>query len=189
MRRGPIGEVFDSVLAAAQTGAEWAFAALYEEFNPRLVRYFVARAPAEADDLAAETWLGAASRLTLFRGTESEFRSWLFTIAHRRLSDHWAQMKRCRAEPAESSWMEDHPAVDDPERSAVDALSAQAAARRIAAALNPDQAEVVLLRLLGGLDVDQVATVMGKRPGTVRVLQHRALRRLAKEFSLEDVTG
>ena len=46
--------------------------------------------------------------------------------------------------------------------------------------LVPDQAEVLLLRILAGLDVQRVAEIVGKRPGTVRVLQHRGLRRLAE---------
>ena len=46
-----------------------------------------------------------------------------------------------------------------------------------------DQAEVILLRVVGGLDVGEVAAIVGKRPGTVRVLQHRGLRRLAEEIA------
>ena len=68
-------------------------------------------------------------------------------------------------------------------------VSAEEAAAAIAAVLTPDQADVVLLRVLAGLDVDQVAQILRKRPGTVRVLQHKALRRLAGRFSLEGVTG
>jgi RNA polymerase sigma-70 factor (ECF subfamily) len=48
------------------------------------------------------------------------------------------------------------------------------------AQLPPDQAEVVLLRVLSGIETTRVATIVGKRPGTVRVLQHRALHRLAE---------
>jgi RNA polymerase sigma-70 factor (ECF subfamily) len=58
----------------------------------------------------------------------------------------------------------------------------------MAGVLTPDQADVVLLRVLVGLDVEQVANVLGKRPATVRVLQHKALRRLAAHFSVEALT-
>jgi RNA polymerase sigma-70 factor (ECF subfamily) len=51
--------------------------------------------------------------------------------------------------------------------------------------LPADQAEVVLLRVVGGLDVAVVAQLTGRRPGTVRVIQHRALKRLAKELDRE----
>jgi len=57
-------------------------------------------------------------------------------------------------------------------------LSTEAALAMIAT-LPADQSEVVLLRVLGGLSVKDVAAIIGKRPGTVRVIQHRALERLA----------
>jgi RNA polymerase sigma-70 factor, ECF subfamily len=50
------------------------------------------------------------------------------------------------------------------------------------AALPADQAEAIVLRVVAGLGVDRVATIMGKRPGTVRVLTHRGLRRLAERL-------
>jgi RNA polymerase sigma-70 factor (ECF subfamily) len=56
------------------------------------------------------------------------------------------------------------------------------AALALVATLPPDQAEVILLRVLAGLDVTQVASILGKRPGAVRVLQHRGLRRLAERL-------
>jgi RNA polymerase sigma-70 factor (ECF subfamily) len=42
---------------------------------------------------------------------------------------------------------------------------------------------VIALRVIGGLDVARVAEVTGRRPGTVRVLAHRGLRRLAAELA------
>ena len=51
-----------------------------------------------------------------------------------------------------------------------------------------DQAEVILLRVVVGLDADSVGEILGKRPGTVRVLQHRGLERLAAVLADERVT-
>jgi RNA polymerase sigma-70 factor, ECF subfamily len=193
------GEVFESVLTAAQAGEEWAFSRLYTDFNPRVERYFASRAPQAADDLAAETWMGVARRLKSFEGDENQFRAWLFTIAHRRLLDHWTAQNRRSEEPLDALHLheDDQPtdhtkhlaSVEDLAEDVVNTAAARAAAQRIARILNRDQAEVILLRLLGGLEVDQVAEILGKRPGTVRVLQHRALKKLAEEISLEDVTG
>jgi RNA polymerase sigma factor (sigma-70 family) len=184
-----LGEAFESILWAARSGREWAFARLYDEYNARLLRYFAARAPGAAEDLAAETWLGAARGLGDFDGDETQFRSWLFTIAHRRTVDHWTWQRQARSDPVPVHELDRYPAPDDPEGAVLDAHAARAAVQRIAAILPPEQVDVVLLRLLGGLTVDQVAEALGKRPGTVRVLQHRALRKLTKEISLEDVTG
>jgi RNA polymerase sigma-70 factor (ECF subfamily) len=182
-------EEFQAVLAAAQSGAEWALELLYRDLNPALLRYLAAQAPSVAEDLASETWLGAAGRLRVFRGDEKAFRAWLFTIAHHRLVQHWRQTNRKMSVPFDSVVMAQRPAADDPAAEVVDAAVAGAAARRITELLSAAQAEVVLLRVLAGLDVDQVAMVLGKRPGAVRVLQHKALRNLAsRNFSLEGVT-
>src|SRR5512132_3442835 len=88
---------FASVLAAAKTGAEWALSVLYREFQPALLRYLSAQAPADGEDLASEVWLDAAAGLTRFEGDEHGFRAWLFTIAHRRLVDLRRRDARRRA--------------------------------------------------------------------------------------------
>jgi len=183
-----IGSEFDGVLGAAQTGAEWAFAVLYRDLNPPVLRYLNAKARDAADDLAAETWLAVARQLASFTGTEPAFRGWVFTIARRRLVQHWRDTGRRPSTPVTTETFAGVPAPDDPEGATVATLSAREAAAVSADVLTPDQADVVLLRVLAGLDVDQVAEILGKRPGTVRVLQHKALRRLAGRFSLEPLT-
>ncbi len=74
---------------------------------------------------------------------------------------------------------EDNPGADHPDELVLDRLATETVVARVVATLTHDQAEVVLLRVVGGLQVSQVAAMMGKRPGTVRVLQHRGLRRLS----------
>ena len=73
-------------------------------------------------------------------------------------------------------------AEDDPEDETVDKISAQEAASLIASALPGDQAEVVLLRVLADLDVDQVAAIMQRSPNWVRCHRHRAVENLAKRL-------
>jgi|SRR5579863_10556867 RNA polymerase sigma-70 factor (ECF subfamily) len=183
-----LGERFFSVLDAARAGDEWAFAQLYRDLNAPLLRYFAAQAPLQAEDLASETWLGAARGLGSFDGDEAAFRAWLFTIAHRRLVQHWRSVGRNPAMPVVPGTFDHILSEADTEREAMESMDPMTASRAIAAALPRDQAQVVLLRILAGLSVEQVATILGKRPGTVRVLQHRALRRLADVFSRETVT-
>lgn len=186
MRRVVLGDQFEFALRSAQAGRERGFEALYDEYNVRLVRYLAAKAPGEGEDLAAEVWAAVAERLGRFRGGEREFRSWLFTIAHHRVADHWA--RRRHSPTAGNHPYQEMAGGDEPERLVVEAAAAQDAARRITEILGADQAEVILLRLLGGLEVEEVAAIMQKRPGTVRVLQHRGLKKLAGEFVPEGVT-
>jgi RNA polymerase sigma-70 factor (ECF subfamily) len=173
-------EQFEGVIAAAKTGAEWAITALYREFGPSLLRYLRAQAPAEGEDLASEVWMNAAAGLGRFDGDETAFRRWLFTIARRRLIDFRRREQRRRTmlnslEPTGAS------EAVDPEAQALTASESEAALAHIAS-LPPDQADVVLLRVVAGLDVEEVAAIVGKKPGAVRVLQHRALKQLSVEL-------
>lgn len=171
-------ERLEAVVAAAGRGDDWALATLYRELHPPLVGYLRAREPRLGEDLASETWLRVAAGVSSFEGDASAFRSWVFTIARCRLIDHRRQLSR-RGYVADLDALVAHSSADETEAEALDALSTDAALRTINA-LPYDQADVVLLRLVAGLDTPQVAAIMGKPAGTVRVLQHRALRRLAK---------
>jgi RNA polymerase sigma-70 factor (ECF subfamily) len=175
-------EDFSAVLRAARAGEAWAFACLYDRLQPPMVRYLRWREPSLADDLASETWLAVAERLATFDGEETAFRGWVFTIARRRLADHRRQAARRRTSPAPQTKFAAIAAIaadTDPADLVGSRLSAQAAIERLTELLPGDQAEVVVLRVVGGLPVEEVARILGKRPGHVRVLQHRALRRLA----------
>ena len=184
-----IGAEFDEVLAAAQAGGEWAFAVLYRALNPRLLRYFASQVPGVAEDLAAETWIGVARNLGGFTGSEDDFRGWVFRIAQRRLVQHWRDLRRRPPLLFDPATGADAAGGDDPEAMVVASETAMAAVRTITEVLTADQAAIVLLRVLGGLSVEQVATVLDKRPGAIRVAQHRALRKLAdKHVAIDGVT-
>jgi RNA polymerase sigma-70 factor, ECF subfamily len=175
---------FEGVLAAARSGAEWAIAVLYREFQPGLLRYLMAQAPTDGEDLASEVWLAAAAGLARFEGDESAFRRWLFTIARRRVIDLRRRDASRRSLLGSLEHSSGHGSSSDPEAEALSA-SGTAAALALIAGLPPDQAEVVLLRVVGGLDTEDVAAIVGKKPGAVRVLQHRALKRLAEQLAQE----
>jgi len=178
-----LDEPFEGVLAAAKTGGERAFAALYRHFQPNLVRFLRAQAPAQGDDLASEVWLDAAQGLHRFDGDEAAFRGWLFTIARRRLIDFRRREQRRRRVSVSLAAAGEDPA-GDPEARAFMGSDSEVALARIGR-LPPEQAEVVLLRVLVGLDTAEVAALVGKTSGAVRVLQHRALQRLSDELIRE----
>jgi len=183
-----LGAAFDQVLAAARGGGEWAAAAIYRDLHPSLLAYLRALEPGEAEDLASEVWLGVGRGLAEFEGDEGAFRGWAFTIARRRVVDLRRRRSRRQTEPAAAEEFAGIAGPENPEAAALDALDADEVRRRLVELLPADQADVVLLRVVGGLDVTRIAAVLGKRPGTVRVLQHRALRRLAKAFEARGVT-
>ena len=171
---------FAAILAGAQRGEELAVAVLFADLQPRLLRFLRAQEPTVAEDLASEVWIGIARGIGRFEGDAGAFRAWAFSIARRRIIDHRRRSGPRRADVVvddERMAREVGPAVDD---TAVANLSAEKAVGLIRSCLPPEQAEVVLLRVLGDLDAAQVADVMGRSVSWVRVTQHRALRRLVE---------
>ena len=171
---------FAQTLDAARQGDEPALAVLWRELQPALLRYLRAAEPGAAEDIASDTWLEVTRRLDLFSGDERDFRGWLFTIARHRLID--ARRRAARHRTAPVAWLPDRPGHDDPAADVLVDLSTRASLRLVSE-LPPEQAEAVRLRVMAGLDTDQVAEIMGKQPGNVRVLSHRGLRNLARRLT------
>jgi RNA polymerase sigma factor (sigma-70 family) len=169
---------FESVLFAARAGAEWAWARIYEEFAPPVAGYLRAHGAADPEDLVGEVFLQVVRGLDRFSGSEQAFRGWVFTIAHRRLVDDLRRRSRRPVMPVEPETLSrvagEGGDVTEEALAGIDAERVRAAI----AELPPDQRAVLLLRILGDLTIEQIADAVGKRPGAVKALQRRALRRL-----------
>jgi RNA polymerase sigma-70 factor (ECF subfamily) len=174
-----LGADFSTVLDQARRGDDAGFARLWRDLQPALLRYFRVAAPSVDEDLASETWRRVSQGLTRFEGDEAGFRAWVFTIARHRALDWRRRVARSQASAVPDDQLDQRPADDDPAADALDLLTTDAALTLISE-LPSDQAEVVILRAVVGLDVPRVARIVGKRPGAVRVLAHRGLRRLAE---------
>jgi RNA polymerase sigma factor (sigma-70 family) len=182
------GSVFDDVLTAAQAGAAWAFETLYRDLAPTVTGYLRLHGAADPDDLASETFLGVFTGLADFRGDEEALRSWVFTIAHRRLIDDWRRRSR-RPQFTEDAGDLTLLVGGDAEDDALVRVGADDV-HRLCAGLPDDQRAVLLLRVLADLTVEQIASVMGRSVGSVKALQRRGLRSLREriEKSFERVS-
>jgi RNA polymerase sigma-70 factor (ECF subfamily) len=182
-----IGQGFAGVLAAAQEGSEAAFSRLWRDANPALVRYLRVLAPQAAEDVAAETWLQVVRGLAGFRGDEQRWRAWLFTTARRRAIDEARRRSRRPEKPLGETlpgWL---PVSPDAADLAVEQIGTRAALSLVAR-LPAGQAEVILLRVVAGLDTGTVARLVGRSPGAVKVAAHRGLRTMAGMLADADVT-
>jgi RNA polymerase sigma-70 factor (ECF subfamily) len=128
-----------------------------------------------ADDLASDVWIEVARGLGGFEGDEQALWGWVFTIAWRRLIDARRRASRQRTNPIEPVAQAQLAGTTQADFEAQEALEE---ALSLVADLPRAQAEVVLLRVLGDLSVETTAQILGKRPGAVRILQHRAFARL-----------
>lgn len=165
------------MLDRARSGDEVGFLELWRQLQPRLLRYLQVLSCDDADDVASETWLQVIRDLPKFKGGEDDFRRWLFTVGRHRAIDAARARRRRPTVPmmADADALVDDDMVED---QVLHALSVSSAVKLLAA-LPVDQAEVVALRVLAGLDTPVVAGLLGKSPGAVRVALHRGLRTLA----------
>ena len=167
----------------AQAGDLDALGQLYDRYRGRVAGFARARLgdPDKAEDVTSETFEAVLRRLGGYRlGTD--FEAWLFTIAHRRVSDHFRRQRRRR----DLVTLHEAPAADaaGPEEAAVAAEDRTEVARAFAT-LRGDEQEVLALRVLAGLSAAQAGAVLGKSEGAVRVAQHRALRSLREAMGVD----
>jgi RNA polymerase sigma-70 factor (ECF subfamily) len=153
---------------------------LWRTLHPPLLRYLTVRGNDAPEDIASETWLQVVRDLHDVRGDAMDFRAWLFTVArHRAIDQGRARASRPVVPVAEPADHTDTRAVAPSAEEDAVAREATQAALRLVATLPADQAELVMLRVVAGLDVATVARIVDKKPGTVRVAVHRALRSLS----------
>src|SRR3712207_3623572 len=164
------GPAFDDVLAAAQAGAAWAFEVLYRDLSPAVTGYLRLHGAQDPDDLASETFLAVFRGLGGFRGDEDGLRSWVFTIAHRRLVDDRRRRSRRPQVADDAGDLLPEAPGGDVEDDVLTRLGAEAV-HRLCGGLPADQRSVLLLRVLADLTVEQVAAVMGRSVGSVKALQ------------------
>jgi RNA polymerase sigma-70 factor, ECF subfamily len=184
--RPVIGAAFSITLASAQGGDEIAFACLFRDVQPVLLRYLRVITP-DAEDVAGDTWLQVVKSLPGFRGGEEAFRAWLFTIARHRAVDAGRSRSRQPDVPMAATETLEQRTAPDAADEALEAISTRWAVELIRS-LPREHAEIIMLRVVAGLEAADVARIVGKTPGAVRVTAHRALRRLAELAERAGVT-
>jgi RNA polymerase sigma factor (sigma-70 family) len=174
------------IVEAARRGDRAALEALYRHLAPAVLGYLRAQGARDAEDLASETFVGVVRGLSRFRGDERAFRSWVFGICHRRLIDERRRLARHREEPTSPD--------DLPERRGGNVEEEAMArlgstwARELVARLTGDQRDVLLLRILADLPIEDVGRLLGKSRGAVKSLQRRALLALARQVDRQGVS-
>jgi RNA polymerase sigma-70 factor (ECF subfamily) len=178
---GSGAHAFDAILAAAQAGAGWARTIIWTDHAGQVTAFLAARGAREPEDLASEVFIELFAALPRFTGDAAALRGFLFSIAYRRLVDEFrARARRGRTEELDEA--------SDPRRAASAAEEAErrlgdAAALRMLDALPPDQRDVLTLRIVADLPIEQVALILGKRPDAVKQLQRRGLERLRRDLA------
>jgi len=157
-----------------------AWARVYEECFPRVYRYVAARVPdrTEAEDLAERVFLKALEACSSLKWTGAPVSAWLFRIARNQIIDHWRTDKSRRSLPLDEGMESD---ADGPEELVARSWEVRRAIDAVGQ-LTPAQRDVIELRFAGELSTAEVAAILGKTQGAVKVLQHSALAALRKKL-------
>lgn len=142
----------------------------YRTLAPAVLGYFRSHRRDHAEDLLSDVFVSVARGLDRFKGDRSDLRRWVFAISRRRLIDHhrWRYVRRGTA----SGELPDSAATDESRALDVDLVDALGQ-------LTALQRDVVLLRFVGDLPIEDVARIVRRSPGAVKAAQFRALNQLA----------
>jgi RNA polymerase sigma-70 factor (ECF subfamily) len=172
----------DVALEWARAGEARGFEALFRTLGGAVAGYLRARSVSDPEDLANEVFLRAFKTLHTFRGDAERFRSWLFTIAHHAaIDDRRRASRRPRTVAIEDT---DGQSADDVERAILDTAERERI-EQLLSTLSPEQREVILLRILGDLSIEQTGAVVGRGYEAVKALQRRGLASLRRRLEAE----
>lgn len=165
------------IVERARQGDVEAFGAIYDAFAPRVFRFlrFRTGTAEDAEDLLHTVFLKMIESLPRYQSRGLPFAAWVFRIARNAAIDH-ARVRRVHEPIEDRVAPTGHPDAVDPATGVPDRLAMEAALRT----LTPEQRDVIAYRFYGGLTPPEIARVMGRREGSVRALQFRALRALRR---------
>jgi len=169
-----------ALVVAAQAGCAASFERIYRQLAGPVASYLRWHRASDPDGLTNDVFAQVHRSLGGFEGDEQGFRSWLFTIAHHRMIDdrRWASRQ---PQFHGDAGVDEGLGCGDVEEDAFAAM-ARDAVLDLLAVLSSDQREVVLLRIVADLSVEEVARTLGKSEGAIKALQHRALAALRRQF-------
>lgn len=182
-----LGPNFETLLQAARLGADWAWTEIYRDLSPSVLRYLRAQGAREPEDLLGEVFLSVVRSLPTFSGAEQDFRAWVFTCARNVLIDAWRREGRRPIEYVPDELLGGTGQAESAEAEAMRRLAYE----RVRVALDrlsDHQREVIFLRVIVGLSIDEVARVLDRSSGSVKSLQSRGIAALRREISRRPVS-
>lgn len=179
----------DAALATRATaGDAEAFGALYDRYVDAVYRYvyYRVRNEAEAEDVTSEVFFKALRAIPRYRPRQP-FLAWLYRIARNAVID---RSRRARTQVGFEDAVAHPDASDvvDPD-AGLAALADASAVREAIGRLTPLQQEVIVLRYVEGLDTKSIGRLLGRRDGTIRGIEFRALGALRQLIPSREALG
>lgn len=175
-------QLSDDELSAALAGDPSGFSAVYTVMSPAVLGYFRAKGVDDAEALTQDVFVDVLPKLENVTGGRAGLRTFIFSVAHARLVDHYRRSER-------TPHLAEYDPLNDARLSASAedvALGSLGGLSHILSRLNEEQREVLVLRIVADLSIEQVAGIMGKTPGAIKQLQRRGLTALRELVTEKD---
>jgi RNA polymerase sigma-70 factor (ECF subfamily) len=176
----------ERIVARAVAGDHASITEIYDAFSGRIYRFALlhAREPADAEDLLQRTFLKVIEGLPRYQNRGLPFAAWIFRIARNVVIDHG----RSRRDQSTLDAVQEQPDSRRGPEEIAEASADQEVVRAALLLLTPEQRDVIVYRFFAGLSHGEIAALMGKREGSIRGLQFRALEALRTSLSAEELT-
>lgn len=171
----------NTLILEAKAGNEAAFGRLYELYFERIYKfiYFRVNHKEVAEDLAEEVFVKAWTKIRSVQ--EKSFGGWLFSISKNIVIDHYRQRKSdVDIEEIQNLIESDHDLADD-----ANTVLEKATMIRLLKKLTPEQQIIIKLKFLEDMDNAEIAELISKNEGAIRVIQHRAITKLQELLEQE----
>ena len=175
----------EKLIRSAVEGDSSAFGSLYDHYQPAIYRFVAVKVGSreEAEDITHQVFLSAWAKVRTYKHRGHPFSSWLYQIARNTVIDHY----RARRNDVSLDRL-------DPESSIIPAaaqadLSIKLQLEKVHVALRalkPDYQDVIILRFVEDLSLKEVAAILRKSEGAVKLAQHRAVGELKKRLGGEN---
>ena len=177
---------FEAVIYSARAHDKDAFRVLYENLENRIRRFAQSRGAGDPEGIVNEVFLKVFRSIDRFDGTESEFEAWVMKIAKHCLIDESRRNQRRIDEVSlkqerQAQVADNEACTTNVEAEVEERISTELLIKYLDV-LTKAQRDVVMLRIMFDLTVDQVAKALGKRPAAIKALQRRAFRTIQKQF-------
>lgn len=163
----------DTVINRAQNGDARAMTELYNQYKPAIYRYLYHRSGTRqvAEELTTEVFIRVIENLHRYQSRNLPFQAWLFRIARNLAVDHFRSNRARQEIVLEDNMVATNGATESIVERNLDVKQLHQALL----SLTPDQCDVIALRFLADMPISQVAHVLNKSQGAVKMLQARAL--------------
>ncbi|WP_434316491.1 RNA polymerase sigma factor [Leifsonia sp. P73] len=158
------------------------FTDAYRTHAASLLAYLRSQGVDDPEAVTQDVFVALYPRLESLSGGRDGLRALLFTIAHARVVDHHRRRSRVPAAVAYDPLTDTRstPSAED------DVVHGETGVAELLGRLTPEYRDVIALRILAELSIEEVAGIMGRSPGAVKQLQRRALLALRREVASDD---